>query len=59
MKYVDAATDLAEAVKRCIQHNDAVIDDDLVVKLNQFHIATNNVSDLLDALKNKHNRYDN
>lgn len=53
VKYVDAATDLAEAVKRCVQHNESVIDDDCVVKLSEFAAAASAVENLTSALKNK------
>ncbi len=44
-KYVDAATDLAESVKRNITH-DGIIDDKTVNKLNDFIIATNELAEM-------------
>lgn len=46
-QYVDAATDLAESVKRNITKN-GVIDDKTVNKLNDFMIATNNLASMSD-----------
>lgn len=45
--YVNAATDLAESVKRNII-KDGVIDDTTVNKLNDFMIATNELANLQD-----------
>ena len=45
--YVDAATDLAESVKRNIVKN-GMIDDKTVIKLNNFMIATNNLAEMQD-----------
>lgn len=50
-KYVEAAELLAESVKRNIVH-ERVIDDETVVKLNNFIIAANEISALLTALEN-------
>lgn len=65
-KYVEAATDLAESVKRNIMHGQkvngktiAVIDDETVIKLNNFKIAANNVADLTLALENVSIKFDN
>ncbi len=43
--YVDKAADLAESVKRNIVH-EGVIDDETVVKLNNFIIASNEIADM-------------
>lgn len=51
MKYVDTASDLAESIKRNIQH-DGIIDDETVLKLNEFIIAANNIEDMTQELKN-------
>ena len=48
-KYVDTASDLAESIKRNIQH-EGIIDDETVLKLNAFIIASNEISDLLSQL---------
>lgn len=45
--YVNAATDLAESVKRNIV-KDGIIDDATVNKLNDFMIATNELANLQD-----------
>ena len=45
--YVNAATDLAESVKRNIT-KDGVIDDKTVIFLNDFIIATNALANLED-----------
>jgi hypothetical protein len=44
-KYVNTATDLAESVKRNIVH-DGIIDNETVLKLNAFIIASNDIEDL-------------
>lgn len=49
--YVNAATNLAESIVRNIR-KDGIIDDKTVTILNEFAIASNNVSDLTDELKN-------
>lgn len=49
IKYVDAATDLAESVKRNIIKN-GIIDDETVLKLNEFIIASNHVKDVTDEV---------
>ncbi len=55
-KYVDAATDLAEQVKRNIQ-KDGCIDDKTVLALNEFVISANEIADLTDQLnENESNR---
>jgi hypothetical protein len=43
--YVDTASDLAESVKRNIVH-EGIIDDETVLKLNAFIIASNAMADL-------------
>lgn len=50
-KYTDAATGLAEAVKRNIKH-DSKIDKVTVLALNEFIIAANEVSFFTDKLNN-------
>ncbi len=47
--YVNAATDLAEAVKRNIQ-TDGFVDDKTVNALNNFRIATNELAELQDDM---------
>lgn len=47
--YINAASDLAESVKRNIVH-DGLIDDKTVNILNDFMIATNEMADLQDEL---------
>jgi len=59
VKYVNAATDLAEAVKRCIQYNESVIDDDVVKKLSTFAAAAMAVDGLTEALIQKTNKITN
>lgn len=49
IKYVDAATDLAESIKRNIVKN-GIIDDETVLKLNEFIIASNRVKDVTDEV---------
>lgn len=48
-KYIDAASDLAESVKRNIVH-EGLIDDETVVKLNAFIISSNEIADMLSEL---------
>lgn len=55
--YVQKATNLAESVKRNIVHGKkyngqitAVIDDETVLKLNEFIISANSIRDLTDEL---------
>ena len=57
-KYVNAATDLAESVKRNIQHG-GVIDDETVLKLNEFRIAANAVADIIDIVQKRVIKYEN
>ena len=58
VRYVNAATDLAESVKKNIQHG-GKITKETVLKLNEFSIAANAVSDFIDHLKATNNKYDN
>lgn len=53
-KYVTAAANLAESVKRNIVH-EGVIDDETVLKLNAFIIAGNEISDMLSQLTDADN----
>lgn len=48
-KYVEAATDLAESIKRNIVH-EGIIDNETILKLNAFIIASNEIEDLLSVL---------
>jgi hypothetical protein len=53
LEYVNAATDLAESVKRNIVKSKkgiAVIDDETVIKLNKFMIAANHMKDFEKTL---------
>lgn len=53
LEYVNAATDLAESVKRNIVKRTrgiATIDDETVLKLNRFMVASNKIKDLQDTL---------
>jgi len=56
MRYVDAATDLAESVKKNIAH-DGIIDDKTVILLNEFIIAANAIADLTTALNQTNIKY--
>lgn len=56
-KYIDAAADLAESVKRNIVH-EGVIDDETVLKLNAFYIASNAVADMIVILNTDPNELD-
>lgn len=56
-KFVDAATDLAESVKRDIQH-DGTIDDRTVNALNDYIIAMNELADLEENTYNDENETD-
>ena len=58
MKYVNAASDLAESIKENIQHN-GVITDATVLKLNEFIIAANAIEDLKENLNQRTRKYDN
>jgi len=49
--YVDKATNLAEEVKRNIQHDNNTIDNRTVIALNDFIIAANEVEDLISEIK--------
>lgn len=48
-RYVNAAADLADSVKRNIVH-EGIIDDETVLILNKFIIASNAISDLISEL---------
>lgn len=56
VRYVDAAADLADCIKRNIQ-KDSTIDDKTVLALNEFIIASNAVKDLTDELKETDIKY--
>ncbi len=58
-RYVNSATDLAEAVKSDIQHNDMKISEATILKLNEFRIAANSVNTMLEEVKRKGRVYDN
>ena len=58
-KYNMAATELANHVKWCIQHNGAMIDDETVNKLNEFMMAHNTIKDLIDELEKSTRKFDN
>jgi hypothetical protein len=57
-EYVDAAAELAEAVKVNIIKG-GEINKDIVLKLNAFTIAENAVKHLVEAIKKKHRSFDN
>ena len=57
-RYVNAASDLAESVKRNIQHG-GQIDDETVLKLNEFTIAANAIDTTLEEVKKKARKFDN
>jgi len=57
-RYVNAATDLAEAVKENIQHG-GKITDTTVLKLNEFRIAANAVQDMTEELEKRVRKFDN
>jgi hypothetical protein len=57
-KYVDAAAELAEAVKRNMITGGEV-NKETILKLNEFTIAENSVKHLFDAAKKTLNKYDN
>lgn len=50
VKYINAITDLAEAVKTNVQHG-GKITDDTVLKLNAFTIAMNEFAYIEEELK--------
>jgi len=56
-KFVDKAHTLADSVKRNIVH-EGVIDNETVLKLNDFIIASNEIADLLIELENDNNETD-
>lgn len=53
-KYIETATNLAESVKRNIVH-EGIIDDETVIKLNQFIISANEIADMLSELTDDEN----
>lgn len=57
-RYVNAATDLAESVKRNLQHGGS-IDNETVLKLNEFRIAANAIDTMLEEVKKNGRKYDN
>lgn len=60
INYVDKANALAESIKRNILHRSddiAVIDDETVVALNEFIIASNSIKDMTDELINQDLKY--
>lgn len=50
--YVNKASELAEAVRYNIQHNNSVITPETIVILNAFIIAANQIKDLTDVVQN-------
>jgi len=56
--YVNAATDLAEALKDNIQHGNKITDA-TILKLNEFRIAANAIADLTEQINSKVRRFDN
>lgn len=54
LRYVNAGADLAESVKRNIT-KDGVIDNKTVLKLNEFIIASNELSDINNLLTDDEN----
>jgi hypothetical protein len=57
-KYVDAAAELAEAVKRDIIKGEGV-SKETILKLNEFTMSENAVKHLFDAAKKTLSKYDN
>lgn len=51
-RYVNTASDLAESLKRNIQ-KDRFIDDKTMLILNEFIIAANEISDMIEHLNKK------
>lgn len=51
--YVDAGSDLAEHVKRCVQKKDRKLDNDAVLALNKFVMATNEVGAFIQMIENE------
>lgn len=49
--YVNAAADLAEALKTDIKINNAVISNDTILILNRLIISSHEVADLTNALQ--------
>lgn len=64
-RYVEAAADLAEALKRNIVHNKVtvkgveltVVDDKTVLALNNFVIAANSIKDMTEVLTKRNNTF--
>lgn len=54
IRYVNAATDLAEAVAHNVRH-DGIIDNKTILKLNEFITAANAMADLKDMLTDDEN----
>lgn len=57
-RYVNAATDLAESIKKDIQKG-GKIDSKTVIRLNEFSIAANEVAYLIQELNKRTVKYDN
>lgn len=55
IKYVDAAAALAESLKRDIQ-KDGLITNKTVLALNEFIIASNEIIDLTDGMRDPNTR---
>lgn len=55
VKYVDAASNLADSVKRNIQ-KDGCISNKTVLALNEFIIASNAIADLTEELMKERNQ---
>lgn len=51
--YVDAAADLAENVKRCVQKKDRKLDNEAVLALNKLVIATHEVGAFIQMIENE------
>jgi hypothetical protein len=49
--YVNAAADLAESVRIDIKHNNGVIENETVLALNRFIVASNEVAEITNALQ--------
>lgn len=49
--YVDKASDLAEAIRHDVQHNNGAISNKTILALNAFVIAANQIKDLTDTLE--------
>jgi methyl-accepting chemotaxis protein len=57
-RYVNAASDLAEALKENLQHGNKITDN-TILKLNAFRIAANNVADIIENIKTVGVKHDN